>query len=327
MAEPPVLTGAGRTDPSVSGPTPTGPTPTGAAPTGPTPTSPSAGAPSPTSPASTITAPTAPTGAGELRLRRVLIDTSVLAPEPLWLWMLALTEGIPADQRPQLFVTQSIGWELRSALRRVDPRLTRVQAGIAAGLRLESLTRTRTLPLGTLPLGTLPLGTLPPGATPEAPPTRPRPPSTPEAAPTRPRPPTTPEAPPDASATGPRPHVLDPDDAHLDDAALALDVDALVTDDVHAFAPIPTTDRGYALLSADEFLCGLTDEFGLSIPEAAGRYRAHLARAAKAVGVEQQAGSPSHRLRRSRARRFAKRVVRTARTPVRRGPDSENVDR
>lgn len=219
------------------------------------------------------------------RLRRVLVDASVLAPEPLWLWMLALTEGIAAEHRPRLFVTQAIGGELRPALRRIDPRLSRAQATLAARLRMDSLTRVQS-----------------PQSTPA-------------------------EAPPATPPTGPRPHVLDPDDAHLDDAALALEVDALVTDDVHAFAPIPTAARGYALLSADEFLCGLADEFGPSIPEAADRYRAHLIRVAKAVGVEPQAGSPSHRLRRSRARRFAKRVVRSTRTPVRRGSDSESVDR
>ncbi|GAA4516550.1 PIN domain-containing protein [Brevibacterium yomogidense] len=246
--------------------------------------------------ASTGQAPTGsgPTAPDALRLRRVLVDASVLAPEPLWLWMLALTEGVAAEHRPQLFVTQAIGWELRPALRRIDPRLTRAQATLAARLRMDSLTRPQSSPSDPAAEAAL---TEPPPATPLT-----EPPAT-----------TAAEAPPTAPPTGPRPHVLDPDDAHLDEAALALDVDVLVTDDIHAFAPIRTAARGYALLSADEFLCTLTDTFDLSVPEAADRYRSHLTRVARQVGLEPQPGSPSHRLRRSRARRFAKRVVRSTR--------------
>lgn len=192
---------------------------------------------------------------------RVLIDTSVLAPEPLWLWILALADGIPADQRPRLFVTPGVMGELWPALRRVDPRLTRAQTHTAARLRADSLTLVE----------------------PTAPPPQ------------------------------PRAHVLDPDDAHLDDAALALGVDMLVTDDVHAFAPVPRTTRGYALLTADEFLCMLADSFHLSIPEALARYLDRLTWVNETVGIECAPGSASHRLRRSRARRFAKIVVRNTR--------------
>lgn len=259
--------------------------------------------PPPTAPTA-HTAHTAPTAPDALRLRRVLVDASVLAPEPLWLWILALTEGIAAEHRPQLFVTQAIGWELRPALRRIDPRLTRARATLAARLRMDSLTRVQS-PQST-PAAEAALTETPP-VTPLA-----ELPTTPAA---EADPVTTPaEVPPSTRPTKPRPHVLDPDDAHLDEAALALDVDVLVTDDVHAFAPIPTAARGYALLSADEFLCALTDTFDLSVPEAADRYRAHLARVARQLGLESHPGSPSHRLRRSRARRFAKRVVRGART-------------
>lgn len=201
---------------------------------------------------------------------RVLVDTSVLAPEPLWLWMLALTDGIPDDSRPRLCVSRGVTRELRHALRRIDPQLTRAQADVAARLRVGSLTRISA----------------------------------------------------DSADPAPaRSHVLDPDDAHLDAAALASGADLLVTDDVHAFASIPSDARGYALLTADEFLCTLVDTHSLSVAEALPRYRAHVTQAAHEVGVETPPGSPSHRLRRSRARRFAKLVVRAQRAPAD-SPDS-----
>ncbi|WP_344308806.1 PIN domain-containing protein [Brevibacterium samyangense] len=54
-----------------------------------------------------------------------------------------------------------------------------------------------------------------------------------------------------------RAYVLDPTDAHLDNAALAGAVTWLVTDDTRAFAPVDSPLRSripYALLTADEFL-------------------------------------------------------------------------
>src|SRR5699024_3603047 len=130
--------------------------------------------------------------------RRILLDTSVLAPEPLWLWTLALTDGIPAAQRPHLLVTDGVARELRHPRRRVDPRLDRRRADRAARLRLDSLTRVAS-----------------------------------------PVPDTAAEAvacpPPSPASRGAR--VLDPDDAFLDADALRLGVEALVSDDVHAFAP------------------------------------------------------------------------------------------
>ena len=212
---------------------------------------------------------------------RVLIDTSVLAPEPLWLWMLALTDGIPDTARPILGVSRGVTRELRHALRRIAPQLTRAQADRAARLRTGSLTR------------------IDDGS---AAPTAPQ--SADEAASW----PVRPTAPQPA-----RPHVLDPDDAHLDAAALAWGADLLVTDDVHAFAPLPAAERGYALLTADEFLCMLVDTHSLSVAEALPRYQHRLAQVVEDVGVEAPSGSPSHRLRRSRAHRFARRVVRAQR--------------
>lgn len=195
---------------------------------------------------------------------RVLLDTSVLAPEPLWLWFLGLADALPAGTRPELLVSRGVIHELRPALRRVEPRLDRTTAGLAAQLRIESLTT---------------------GAS---------------------------DAGPAADGTAPRPHVLDPDDAHLDAAALALGVDALITDDVHAFAPLPDSERGYALLTADAFLCALVDA-GASISAAHTRYQELSAATADRLGVAPLTGSASHRLRRSRARRFATRVVRALR--------------
>ncbi|SMY11722.1 hypothetical protein [Brevibacterium jeotgali] len=212
---------------------------------------------------------------------RVLIDTSVLAPEPLWLWMLALTDGAPDATRPLLGVSRGVTRELRHALRRIDPRLTRAQADRAARLRTDSLTRLDEEPAG-------------------------------HAAHQR----TDAAVRPSVRKTAhqpARPHVLDPDDAHLDAAALAWGADLLVTDDVHAFAPLPAEERGYALLTADEFLCTLVDTSGLSVAEALLRYQHRLSRVLEETGAEASAGSPSHRLRRSRAHRFARRVVRAQR--------------
>lgn len=258
---------------------------------------------------------------------RVLLDTSVLAPEPLWLWTLALAEGTPLAARPQLGVSRGVVRELRHAIRRIDPRLTRVQADRAARLRLDSLTWVS---------------------------------STPSVQPSRDS----------AVAAHPRPHVLDLDDAHLDAAALSWDADLLVTDDVRAFAPVPDHERGYALLTADDLLCGLAgtgptgtgplggapagtsrpdtrpsdtrrpgtppteappaDTSPLAAPpprspltvvaEALPRYRAHLVRVEDAVGIDAPPGPPSHHLRRSRARRFAKLVVRAQRAQPDDGP-------
>ena len=197
--------------------------------------------------------------------RRILLDTSVLAPEPLWLWTLALTDGIPAAQRPQLLVTDGVARELRHALRRVDPRLDRRRADLAARLRLDSLTVSEA------------------AAGPSAPP------------------------------ASQRPRVVDPGDAFLDADALRLGVGALVTDDVHAFAPLTDEERGYEIQTADEFLCAVTGDHVLDLVEAHERYRVLLARTADALGLDQVPGSASHRLRRSRARRFATRLVRAQR--------------
>ena len=206
--------------------------------------------------------------------RRILLDTSVLAPEPLWLWTLALTDGIPAAQRPHLLVTDGVARELRHALRRVDPRLDRRRADLAARLRLDSLTRVAS-----------------------------------------PVPYTAAEAvagpPPSPASRGAR--VLDPGDAFLDADALRLGVGALVTDDVHAFAPLTDEERGYEIQTADEFLCAVTGDHVLDLVEAHERYRVLLARTADALGLDQVPGSASHRLRRSRARRFATRLVRAQR--------------
>lgn len=197
--------------------------------------------------------------------RRILLDTSVLAPEPLWLWTLALTDGIPAAQRPHLLVTDGVARELRHALRRVDPRLDRRRADLAARLRLDSLTVAEAV-----------------------------------AGP-----------PPSPASRGAR--VLDPDDAFLDADALRLGVEALVSDDVHAFAPLTVQERGYAVQTADAFLCAVTDDHDLDLLVAHERYRELLARTADALGLDQVPGSASHRLRRSRARRFATRLVRAQR--------------
>ena len=206
--------------------------------------------------------------------RRILLDTSVLAPEPLWLWTLALTDGIPAAQRPHLLVTDGVARELRHALRRVDPRLDRRRADLAARLRLDSLTRVAS-----------------------------------------PVPDTAAEAvacpPPSPASRGAR--VLDPGDAFLDADALRLGVEALVSDDVHAFAPLTVQERGYAVQTADAFLCAVTDDHDLDLLVAHERYRELLARTADALGLDQVPGSASHRLRRSRARRFATRLVRAQR--------------
>ena len=206
--------------------------------------------------------------------RRILLDTSVLAPEPLWLWTLALTDGIPAAQRPHLLVTDGVARELRHALRRVDPRLDRRRADLAARLRLDSLTRVAS-----------------------------------------PVPDTVAEAvagpPPSPASRGAR--VLDPGDAFLDADALRLGVEALVSDDVHAFAPLTVQERGYAVQTADAFLCAVTDDHDLDLLVAHERYRELLARTADALGLDQVPGSASHRLRRSRARRFATRLVRAQR--------------
>lgn len=217
--------------------------------------------------------------------RRILLDTSVLAPEPLWLWTLALTDGIPAAQRPQLLVTDGVARELRYALRRVDPRLDRRRADLAARLRLDSLTVAEAV-AGT------------PG-TAAAPPRE----DTAADAPAGP--------PPSPASRGAR--VLDPDDAFLDADALRLGVEALVSDDVHAFAPLTVQERGYAVQTADEFLCAVTGDHVLDLVEAHERYRELLARTADALGLDQVPGSASHRLRRSRARRFATRLVRAQR--------------
>ncbi|SLN00601.1 PIN domain-containing protein [Brevibacterium yomogidense] len=208
---------------------------------------------------------------------RVLIDTSVLAPEPLWLWTLALTDGIPDGLRPHLGVSRGVLHELRHALRRIDPQFTRAQADRAARLRTDSLTRIDDAPAA------------PPLHQPTGQPAHP------------------------SLHQPPRSHVLDPDDAHLDAAALAWGADLLVTDDVHAFAPIPTEQRGYSLLTADEFLCTLVDTHTLSVAEALPRYQHRLTRVLEETSVAASAGSPSHRLRRSRAHRFARRVVRAQR--------------
>lgn len=200
--------------------------------------------------------------------RQVLLDTSVLAPEPLWLWTLALTEGIPEESRPRLLITDGVIHELRHALRRIDPRLDRALASQAAHLRIDSLTREE-------------------AGEPTAP---------------------------------PRSHVLDPDDAHLDEAALRLGIDVLVSDDVHAFAPLPDAQRGYALWTADRFLCALADDHDLDLVAAHARYRARLADDTRMLGLDPAPGSASHRLRRSRAHRFANRVSRA----LRRAPSSSS---
>ena len=207
--------------------------------------------------------------------RRILLDTSVLAPEPLWLWTLALTDGIPAARRPQLLVTDGVVRELRHALRRVDPRLDRRRADLAARLRIDSLTRVKSQPADT---------------------------TSAEAAAGTP-----------STLTSQPPRVLDPDDAFLDADALRLGVDVLVTDDVHAFAPLMDETRGYEVQTADEFLCAMTDFHALDLVAAHERYQVRLAQTAEALGLDPAAGSASHRLRRSRARRFATRVVRARR--------------
>lgn len=236
---------------------------------------------------------------------RILLDTSVLAPEPLWLWTLALTEGTPVAARPRLGVSRGVVRELRHAIRRIDPRLTREQADRAARLRLDSLSRVPSTHRVQSPQES-------------------------------------------AVPAHPRPHVLDLDDAHLDAAALAWGADLLVTDDVRAFAPISDEERGYALLTADDLLCGLAGVGPTGagpaggapasppavpppgshppvIAEALPRYRAHLARVEDAVGIAAPPGPPSHRLRRSRARRFAKLVVRAQRTQADGGPRSRSA--
>lgn len=221
---------------------------------------------------------------------RILLDTSVLAPEPLWLWTLALTEGTPVAARPRLGVSRGVVRELRHAIRRIDPRLTREQADRAARLRLDSLSRVPSTHRVQSPQES-------------------------------------------AVPAHPRPHVLDLDDAHLDAAALAWGADLLVTDDVRAFAPISDEERGYALLTADDLLCGLAGVGPTGagpagqpvIAEALPRYRAHLARVEDAVGIAAPPGPPSHRLRRSRARRFAKLVVRPQRTQADGGPRSRSA--
>lgn len=220
---------------------------------------------------------------------RVLLDTSVLAPEPLWLWTLALTDGIPDIGRPLVGVSRGVTRELRHALRHIDPQLTRAQADRAARLRTDSLIRVSATDTAPTAVTTSPTDTTSPTVT----------------APTAV---TTTTVDPPA-----RPHVLDPDDAHLDAAALAWGADILVADDVHAFAPLPAEERGYALLTADEFLCTLVDTHSLSVAEALPRYQHRLTWVLEEAGVEASAGSPSHRLRRSRAHRFARRVVRAQR--------------
>ena len=117
--------------------------------------------------------------------------------------------------------------------------------------------------------------------------------------------------PPSPASRGAR--VLDPDDAFLDADALRLGVEALVSDDVHAFAPLTVQERGYAVQTADAFLCAVTDDHDLDLLVAHERYRELLARTADALGLDQVPGSASHRLRRSRARRFATRLVRAQR--------------
>jgi hypothetical protein len=107
--------------------------------------------------------------------------------------------------------------------------------------------------------------------------------------------------------------VLDPDDAFLDADALRLGAEALVTDDVHAFAPLTVQQRGYEIQTADAFLCTVTDAHDIDLLAAHERYRELLARTADALGLDQAPGSASHRLRRSRARRFATRLVRAQR--------------
>lgn len=242
--------------------------------------------------------------------RRILLDTSVLAPEPLWLWTLALTDDIPDDARPHLFITDGVIHELRHALRRIDPRLDRTRAGQAAGLRIDTLTRegasTRTAPEAVTT----------PGA-PEAVAA----PAAPEAAASSQQPATSSAGrAPTHRTDPPRPHVLDPDDAHLDEAALRLGIDVLVSDDVHAFAPLPDTLRGYALWTADRFLCALADEHGLDLVAAHARYRTRQADVTRALGLDPAPGSASHRLRRSRAHRFAARVARALRRAPSGGP-------
>ena len=224
--------------------------------------------------------------------RRILLDTSVLAPEPLWLWTLALTDDIPDDARPHLFITDGVIHELRHALRRIDPRLDRARAGRAAQLRIDSLTRE--------------------DAGRQA---------APEAAASSQQPATSSAGrAPTHRTDPPRPHVLDPDDAHLDEAALRLGIDVLVSDDVHAFAPLPDTLRGYALWTADRFLCALADEHGLDLVAAHARYRTRQADVTRALGLDPAPGSASHRLRRSRAHRFAARVARALRRAPSGGP-------
>ena len=225
---------------------------------------------------------------------RILLDTSVLAPEPLWLWTLALTDGIPAAQRPHLLVTDGVARELRHALRRVDPRLDRRRADLAARLRLDSLTRVASPVPDTAAEAVAGI---------------------PGTAAALPREDTAAEAvacpPPSPASRGAR--VLDPDDAFLDADALRLGVEALVSDDVHAFAPLTVQERGYAVQTADAFLCAVTDDHDLDLLVAHERYRELLARTADALGLDQVPGSASHRLRRSRARRFATRLVRAQR--------------
>lgn len=109
-----------------------------------------------------------------------------------------------------------------------------------------------------------------------------------------------------------RPWVLDPGDIHLDVAAVAAGLDAVVTDDVRAIAAHP--ERPYRVIRADEFLCEQTEDwtdedFGAALDH----YGMHRAKAARKIGVEPASGSASHLLRRSHARHFAKRVMRAAR--------------
>jgi predicted nucleic acid-binding protein len=194
----------------------------------------------------------------EPELCRALVDTSVLAPEPLWLWLRAVRKRRSPDL--DLLCTFGIKRELYSALRRICPDYEREQLNEAGRQRVLSMT-----PLSTT--GVVEVRS---------------------------------------------PWVLDPGDVHLDAAAVVSGIDTIITDDAHAFAEHP--ERPYRVVTADDFLCEQTEEWAAAdFAAALEHYEMHRAEAARKIGVEPSAGTASHLLRRSHARRFAKRVSRALR--------------
>lgn len=100
--------------------------------------------------------------------------------------------------------------------------------------------------------------------------------------------------------------VLDPEDAHLLEAAIAGRADVIVTDDAGALSPAHTPAE---ILTADDLLCRLAESGRIDPAAWMGEMRAVAEELAAASGDEPPR-SLSHSLRRARARRFARRVLR-----------------